>query len=231
MCSEFKPVNHIIVSSKKWGEQVFERLSNVDCSFFLINNKNDLNLGYLKEISPEYIFFLHWSYIIPEEIYKNYKCIVFHMTDLPFGRGGSPLQNLIIRGIKDTKISAIDCVKELDAGDVYIKRQLSLAGTAQEIFERAGYVVQEMIEYIIANHPTPVAQKGEVVYFKRRVPEQSNLESAKNLQEVYDHIRMLDCPEYPKAFIKTEQFVIEFQNAVLDDQQLKAEVVIKKRDE
>ena len=32
-----------------------------------------------------------------QEIHENYKCIIFHMTDLPFGRGGSPLQNLISR--------------------------------------------------------------------------------------------------------------------------------------
>ena len=35
------------------------------------------------------------------------------MTDLPYGRGGSPLQNLIIRGFESTKISAIEFKMEL----------------------------------------------------------------------------------------------------------------------
>jgi methionyl-tRNA formyltransferase len=44
------------------------------------------------------------------------------MTDLPFGRGGSPLQNLISRKIYNTKLSAIRVVKELDAGPVFLKK-------------------------------------------------------------------------------------------------------------
>jgi len=44
------------------------------------------------------------------------------MTDLPFGRGGSPLQNLIERGIKKTKISAIKVDGGIDTGDIFFKR-------------------------------------------------------------------------------------------------------------
>jgi methionyl-tRNA formyltransferase len=84
-----------------------------------IKEKADLFLDNLKKINPKYVFFPHWSHIIPSAIYENFQCIVFHMTNLPFGRGGSPMQNLISRGIYDTKISAISCVKELDA-ETYI---------------------------------------------------------------------------------------------------------------
>ena len=44
------------------------------------------------------------------------------MTDLPYGRGGSPLQNLIINGHKETMMSALRCVQELDAGPIYLKK-------------------------------------------------------------------------------------------------------------
>ena len=57
------------------------------------------------------------------------------MTDLPYGRGGSPLQNLIIiRGLKTTKITAFKCVAEIDVGPVYLKKTLSLEGNAQDIY-------------------------------------------------------------------------------------------------
>ena len=59
------------------------------------------------------------------------------MTDLPFGRGGSPLQNLITRGISKTKISALRCNEEIDAGPIYLKRPLSLHGSAEEIYQLA----------------------------------------------------------------------------------------------
>ena len=67
------------------------------------------------------------------------------MTDLPFGRGGSPLQNLIERGIYETKLSALRCCKELDGGDIYLKRPLSLWGTAEEIYLRAAELTKEMM--------------------------------------------------------------------------------------
>ena len=70
----------------------------------IITKKEDLTYEKIIKINPEYIFLPHWSWIIPEEIYNNFECVVFHMTDLPFGRGGSPLQNLILRGIKKQKL-------------------------------------------------------------------------------------------------------------------------------
>lgn len=92
-----------------------------------IKKNEDLNYENIKSIDPEYIFFPHWSYIIPAEIYQNFKCIIFHMTDLPFGRGGSPLQNLIVKKIYKTKISAIMCEEEIDSGDIYIKRDFDIS--------------------------------------------------------------------------------------------------------
>jgi len=58
--------------------------------------------------------------MIPSGIYENYEYIVFYMTDLPYGRGGSPLQNLIERRFDKTKILAIKVAKNVDAGKIYI---------------------------------------------------------------------------------------------------------------
>ena len=67
------------------------------------------------------------------------------MTDLPFGRGGSPLQNLIKNRFSETVITAIECSKEIDAGDIYLKEKLSLNGSAEEIFLRANIIIKRMI--------------------------------------------------------------------------------------
>ena len=44
------------------------------------------------------------------------------MTDLPYGRGGSPLQNLILKGKKTTKITAFKMIDKIDAGPIYLKK-------------------------------------------------------------------------------------------------------------
>jgi len=181
--------------------------------FHFIENKQELTVDLLKEINPKYIFFPHWSYLISEEIFHTFECIVFHMTDLPFGRGGSPLQNLISRGITHTKISAIKVVKELDAGPVYLKKELCLNGNAEEIFLRASVIISGMIDEIIGNDPIPMEQTGEPVFFKRRKPEMSNIERLKQLDQLYDQIRMLDADGYPNAFLENENFRFEFSRA------------------
>ena len=92
----------IILSEKKWHEDLFNQLKSEfnDNEWLLIKKKSNFNLQLLNEFKPDKIFIPHWSYIIPEEIFNSFDCIVFHMTDLPFGRGGSPLQNLIVRGFR-----------------------------------------------------------------------------------------------------------------------------------
>jgi methionyl-tRNA formyltransferase len=198
--------------------------------FYCINLKDELTIDTLNKNHPKFIFFPHWSYIIPSEIYENFNCIVFHMTDLPFGRGGSPLQNLISRGIHETKISAIKVIKELDAGPVYLKKDLSLYGTAEEIYLRAGDIIIEMIEEIIKNNPIPQEQIGKLTTFMRRKPEMSKIENLKSIEQLFDFIRMLDAEGYPKAFLENENFRFEFSRASLkSDNSIIADVRISKK--
>lgn len=195
-----------------------------------IENKTDLTVENIKKINPRYIFFPHWSYIIPAEIYENYECVIFHMTDVPFGRGGSPLQNLIARGIYETKISAIKCVKELDAGPVYMKNHFPLYGSAEEIYLRAGEVIAGMIKNIIENNPKPVEQTGDPVIFKRRTPRESNISQLSSLEQIFDFIRMLDADGYPKAFLEIGNLRLEFSRASLKDDRIIADVIIREKD-
>jgi methionyl-tRNA formyltransferase len=222
--------NYIIASEKVWHENVCEYLQNdIVANWIRIKEKSSLTRENIEQINPEYIFFLHWSYIIPKEIYNNFRCVVFHITDLPYGRGGSPLQNLIVRGHTDTKISAIKVQNGIDTGDVYLKKDLSLEGTAREIFERATPIMIDMIKEIITNDLQPQPQKGNIVCFNRRKPQDGNISILNELQQVYDYIRMLDCDGYPSAFFETEYFRIEFTNASLNNEYITANVRIIKK--
>ena len=139
-----------------------------------VTSPKELTLDYLETRSPDWIFSsLVWK--VPETIFSKYRCVIFHMTDLPFGRGGTPLQNLIVRGFKETKICALECEEGLDTGPIYCRRDLSLEGSAEEILNRANSSIAEMIAEITLTNPTPVAQRGEVVHFNRRT-RQSNEE-------------------------------------------------------
>jgi len=212
-------VNYLLLSSNPIYKNLYDKLKLMEhINWFLLEDKLLLKSDYLEKNKIESIFIPHWSFLIPKEIYKKYKCILFHMTDLPFGRGGSPLQNLIKLGFKQTKVSALRVTNKIDAGPIYLKRELDLSGSAKEIFSRTSLVIYKMIVEIIEKNIKPTPQKGNPFYFKRRTPSQSRIEGIKSMGELYNHIRMLDCEGYPKAFIEIDDLVLEFENANLKDE-------------
>lgn len=190
-------------------------------------NKKEISFEHLSPLDPKWIFFPHWSWVIPQEVFRNFKCVIFHMTDLPYGRGGSPLQNLIIRGHHETQLSALQCVDEVDAGPIYAKRSLSLEGKAEDIFQRASVLIRDLAIWIIKNEPTPIDQTGDVVQFRRRRPEDGNLANLVTLNQAYDYIRMLDADGYPHAFIESQNLHFEFRDAELNDEWVDAKVRIR----
>lgn len=207
----------------------FVRSELVGARIIRIRDKNQLSSELLGSVSPNWIFFTHWSWPIAPDIYNTYRCVIFHMTDLPYGRGGSPLQNLIVRGHTETRLTAIACTGELDAGPIYLKRPLSLIGSAEEILRSAGRLSGEMILDIVRENPTPVAQEGSVVVFSRRKPEQSDISKLIDAKAFYDHIRMLDAEDYPPAFVELDHMKLEFRNAVSDGEVVSATVTIRRK--
>lgn len=217
----------IIVSNKKWHRKYVDEIkARTDADITYIDDRDDVTYEKLLSLNPDWVFFPHWSYIIPSDVYENFRCVIFHMTDLPFGRGGSPLQNLIARGIYETQLSAIKCDKDLDAGDVYKKVPLSLWGTAEEIYLRSAELTKEIIIDLVLTNVEPVPQSGDIVAFRRRKPSDGNIELCGSLNQVFDYIRMLDADTYPKAFLETEKFRLEFSRASLRENEVLADVKI-----
>ncbi|MBI2989715.1 MAG: methionyl-tRNA formyltransferase [Candidatus Magasanikbacteria bacterium] len=225
-------MNYLVVTVKSWNIENFKKFCSSDSQnhWFLIDHKDELSAERVREINPRYIFFPHWSWIIRRELHESYECVVFHMTDLPYGRGGSPLQNLIVRGLKETKVSALKVAEGMDTGDIYMKKSLSLAGSAEDIFRRASDLVfQDMIPEIVSQEPEPKPQKGEVVEFSRRKPEEGNMENLEDLEKIYDYIRMLDAEGYPSAFLETKAARFEFKAAKNQGDSVSAQVIIRKK--
>lgn len=219
----------LLLSSRPWNGDLADRLSRLlACPVKSITKPAKLTLEAVAEIDPKWIFVPHWSHLIPESIWGSWPTVIFHMTDLPYGRGGSPLQNLIQRGHSSTILSALRCGAGLDTGDVYIKQPLSLHGTAEEIFLRADGVIEKMIEQIVCEEPAATTQQGEVVLFSRRTPAQSDLANCpKGDQNAwYDQIRMLDAEGYPHAFLEVHGMRLEFRRVSPRSDGLHADVRI-----
>ncbi|MDG4717676.1 MULTISPECIES: formyltransferase family protein [Thalassospira] len=223
--------DYIIATTKTWNLAQFEAArQRLPGRWTLFTSPDDLTFEVLNNLKPRYIFFPHWSWIVPKDIVDNFECVLFHMTDLPFGRGGSPLQNLIVRGNTSTKLTALRMTTELDAGPIYLKSELSLEGRAKDIFVRASAMCFDMIEDIVTQQPEPYPQSGQVTVFNRRTPAESSLPLTGTIQGLFDHIRMLDAPSYPNAYLEYGDWKIEFTDSVISDQgSLKARVTISRK--
>ena len=86
-----------------------------------------------------------------------------------------------------------------------------------------------MINEIVMTDPIPMPQEGEVTRFQRRKPEDGNLANLETPAEIYDYIRMLDAEGYPIAFLESDRFRLEFSKADLVDNNLIAQVSIKRK--
>jgi len=122
----------------------------------------------------------------------------------------------------------LECSDGIDTGDIYLKRPLQLYGTAREIFERAAIVIEGMIYAIVTENPIPQPQKGEPTSFRRRRKRQSDIAEVKDLKDLYDHIRMLDCEGYPPAYLKTDKWHLEFSDANISEDKVTSTVIIRK---
>jgi methionyl-tRNA formyltransferase len=219
--------HYVIASCKEWHRPAFEKVAAKESGrWHYVATVQELERT-IADAKPRYIFFLHWNWFVPATITDQFECICFHMTDVPYGRGGSPLQNLIEAGNTETKVSALRMSDEMDAGPVYDKRPMELAGRAEEIYLQAGKLCWEMIRRIIADEPRAHPQSGEATIFKRRRPEQSVLPTGGSLQKIYDHIRMLDAPTYPLAYVKHGEFHLALSHARIVGNEIHASVVIR----
>jgi methionyl-tRNA formyltransferase len=222
---------YLVATTKPWNAEAFTEITpGLPGQWHLISDPDQLTVEFVRELAPRYVFFPHWSWRVPAELLSEVECVCFHMTDVPYGRGGAPLQNLIARGHKETVMTALQMVEEMDAGPVYIKRPLTLSGSAQEIYTRGARLAYEMMRIMINDEPEPVEQSGEVTLFVRRKPQDSELPRDGDAEAIYDHIRMLDADSYPRAFLRRGSHRLEFSNAQLVDGRVVAQVEISKEE-
>ena len=220
---------YVFASSRKWHLEEFQKIKNtLPGKWEVITNKEELIFDKLIKLNPRYIFFPHWSDFVDEKITDRFNCICFHETEVPYGKGGSPIQNLIIKGKEKTKITALKMTSKIDSGPIYLQEEFSLIGLAEEIYIRSAKLMLGMIKDIILNNPIPKEQCGESIYFKRRDPEESFIgEEIENIESLFNFIRMLDADGYPRAKLKTKNFTLEFSRPALRTSCIEASVKIK----
>lgn len=86
------PYAYVVATIKPWNIECFhKKKTELPGKWHLITNPDELSFENIEKTNPRYVFFPHWSWVVPREIFLRWECVCFHMTDLPYGRGGGVL--------------------------------------------------------------------------------------------------------------------------------------------
>ena len=97
----------LCVTYRSWATDIYNALSRdlPNHDFKIINNKSDFDESIIDEFNPDIILWYGWSWIVPDRILDKYTSLCLHPSPLPKYRGGSPIQNQIIDGVKTSAVT------------------------------------------------------------------------------------------------------------------------------
>lgn len=158
-------MRYLVAGGAPWAVEAFKRHPDIG-SWRYAGDEQSLRIGLM--YNPRYVFFLNWSKKVGPTITERFECVNFHCTPLPYGRGGHPIENLILRGYTETVITAHRMTQEMDAGPIYgMWGGISLMGAKAEITARFVQPVASMMRFIVEDEPDARPQVGEPVLFSR----------------------------------------------------------------
>tara|TARA_R110002072_G_scaffold1989_3_gene16462 strand:+ start:25757 stop:26398 length:642 start_codon:yes stop_codon:yes gene_type:complete len=151
-------------------------------------------------------FILSYSRIIEQSFLNLSKNnLVVHESDLPKGKGMSPLTWQVIEGKSEIPIVLFEAQESLDSGDIYLKDTIQLNGTelVEELRERQGKKTFELVHQFLIQYPSieGKAQAGNSTTYEKRTPKDSELDIHKSIAEQFNLLRVCDNDKYPAFFI------------------------------
>ena len=143
------------------------------------------------------------------------------------------LQNQIIDGVKTSRVNAIKMSSIIDGGAVYGSSEVSLQGNLTDIWLDISEKSLELIKRCVQDSPAPVKQSVFLPVRKRRKTCEIPVEKIKDINSLYDYIRMLDGQGYEHAFVKLGPIKIKLSRAkIVDEETTLADALIElKKDE
>jgi len=172
-------------------------------------------------------FYLSYGQIVGANILKRHKNnLVVHASDLPKGRGWSPLTWQIIEGEKLIPVTLFEAAEAVDSGPNYKQLHLHILGS-KLIHDLRKAIAEAMIglcRFFVSAYPgvvqTGLSQKGEPSLYARRQPDDSFKDVDKSRKEQFNLLRTVDNNNYPAWFeLNGERFKLLIE--ILDNSSVK----------
>lgn len=209
MCIEGQTKVAILTSPNQWfipyAKELQRQIPQCDLYFSCEDFKQSYTL----------VFILSYHQILSSEFLQQHRHnLVIHASNLPKGKGWSPLFWQVLEGSNEivfTLFSADTCV---DSGDIYLQKTLYLKGMElyEELRDKQAKMCQEMCLEFLASYPyiAPKKQEGKESFYPKRTPKDSELDITKSLQSQFNLLRIVSNEEFPAFFYKDgKKFILK----------------------
>ena len=152
-------------------------------------------------------FYLSYGRIVGAELRARHgNNLVVHESDLPAGRGWSPLTWQVLQGAQNIVVTLFEAADEVDAGEIYGQTLIQLHGDelVADLRWQQSVATFKLCTEFIDGYPSVLhlarEQQGTPSYFPRRKPVDSRIDLDLPLRDQFNLLRVCDNIRYPAWF-------------------------------
>jgi methionyl-tRNA formyltransferase len=174
----------------------------------------------LKSVGADIMVTAAYGQILSQEVLDITKHGVLnvHGSLLPKYRGASPVQSALLAGDTEVGVTIMQTVLEVDAGDMLLKRAITLDGTenAAETLEKlaaiGGEAIVDALDLLEAGEAQFEKQDASLATFSKMLKKEDGLiDFNKSAREIVNFVRAMN--PWPSAYINTKYGTIKILRA------------------
>ena len=202
--------------------------------FFLINEFDEFNFHELIEKhlddvnvtigntlpvhTDEYDLVVLWNY---RKIIKNIEgrknIMLFHSSNLPYGKGWAPIYHAIASGQKYYTITGLFAAEDVDSGNIIVKARFRIKDNYIAEYIRAWdneisiILIKKILQRFGKNKIIGKKQIERGNFNTRRYPEQSEISIDSKFKKIISHLRACEKNHPAFFFYKKTKYIVNIQ--------------------
>lgn len=195
-------VTFLLDKNNNWIESYISNLC-----LEILSSKYTFTISHNHELveNQDIVFILGYTRVLNKIfLAKNRICLVVHESDLPRGKGFSPVQWQILEGSNSIPICLFEATNKFDSGDIILKDVFTLTGYElyDEIREIQANATLKIINKFLLSYPYFSRQKqiGKETFYPRRSLMDGELDINKSLKEQFNLLRIGNNENWPSFF-------------------------------
>ena len=155
----------------------------------------------------DFCFFLGCGRIVNKNVRsRNKNNLVVHESNLPKGKGWSPLSWQVLEGKSKILVTLFEAEDSIDSGEIYLQKQIKLEGSEliNELRKKQADTTINLCMEFVEKYPDIIfrskPQNGKSTFYKKRTTFDSKLNPNKTLAEQFNLLRIVDNERYPAYF-------------------------------